>query len=98
LAQLFDCHFFNSSAKKAIWATMHLKFQRETAMTANTVVRARIDEHIKEEASIVPAKPLPFEALVPNAVTIAAVKQARIGGLKSFDSVATLMADLNSDN
>lgn len=85
-------------------------------MTANAVVRARIDEHIKEEASVVLAamgltvsdafrilltrvahdKALPFEPLVPNAVTIAAMKEARKGGLKSFNSVAALMADLNA--
>lgn len=87
-------------------------------MTANAVVRARIDEHIKEEASVVLAamgltvsdafrilltrvahdKALPFEPLVPNAVTIAAMKEARKGGLKSFNSVAALMADLNADD
>ncbi len=87
-------------------------------MTANAVVRARIDEHIKEEASVVLAamgltvsdafrilltrvahdKTLPFEPLVPNAVTIAAMKEARKGGLKSFNSVAALMADLNADD
>lgn len=85
-------------------------------MSANAVVRARINEHIKEEASVVLAamgltvsdafrilltriahdKALPFEPLVPNAVTIAAMKDARAGGLKSFNSVAALMADLNA--
>ena len=68
-------------------------------MSANAVVRARIDEHIKEEATIVLAamgltvsdafrimltriaheKALPFEPLVPNAVTIAARQEARRG-------------------
>ncbi len=87
-------------------------------MTTNAVVRARIDEHIKEEASVVLAamgltvsdafrilltrvahdKALPFEPLVPNAVTIAAMKEARKGGLKSFNSVAALLADLNADD
>ena len=87
-------------------------------MSSNSVVRARIDEHIKEEASVVLAamgltvsdafrilltriahdKALPFEPLVPNAVTIAAMKEARKGGLKSVGSVAELMADLNADD
>lgn len=68
-------------------------------MASNTVVRARIDEHIKEEASIVLAamgltvsdafrimmtriareKALPFEPLIPNDVTIQAMKDARSG-------------------
>jgi len=68
-------------------------------MASNTVVRARIDEHIKEEATVVLAamgltvsdafrimltriareKALPFEPLVPNEVTIKAMKDARRG-------------------
>ena len=84
----------------------------------NTVVRVRIDEHLKEEAAAVLAtigltvsdafrlmmvriateKALPFEPLVPNATTIAAMKEARRGGLASFSSVKDLMADLNEDD
>jgi DNA-damage-inducible protein J len=87
-------------------------------MTSNAVVRARIDEQIKEEASVVLAamgltlsdafrimltriareKALPFEPLVPNKATIAAMKEARSGKLASFDSVEALMADLNAKN
>jgi DNA-damage-inducible protein J len=87
-------------------------------MTANAVVRARIDEQIKEEAATVLAalgltpssafrimmtriakeKALPFDALIPNEETIAAMKEARKGKLKSFNSVDGLMADLNADD
>ena len=88
-------------------------------MATNTVVRARIDEHIKEEASVVLAtmgltvsdafrimltrvaheKALPFEPLVPNAVTIQAMKETRRRvKTKSFNSVYALMADLNADD
>lgn len=88
-------------------------------MASNTVVRARIDEHIKEEASVVLAamgltvsdafrimltriareKALPFEPLVPNDVTIQAMKDARSGAnMKSFKNVDGLMADLNADD
>lgn len=82
----------------------------------NAVVRARIDERIKDEATVVLAamgltisdafrilltriareKALPFEPLVPNAETIAAMKEARGGNLPSFSSVDELMADLNA--
>ena len=85
-------------------------------MPANAVVRARIDEQIKEEATAVLAamgltvsdafrimltrvareKALPFEPLVPNAETVAAMKEARRGNLPSFSSVENLMADLNA--
>ncbi|MCL2830606.1 MAG: type II toxin-antitoxin system RelB/DinJ family antitoxin [Betaproteobacteria bacterium] len=87
-------------------------------MSANTVVRARINEQIKEEASSVLAamgltvsdafrilltrvaheKALPFEPLVPNETTIAAMREARAGKLDSFDSVEALMADLHAED
>ena len=85
-------------------------------MTTRVVVRARIDKHIKEEASVVLSsmgltasdafrimlsriareKALPFEPLIPNAETIAAMKEARAGGLPSFDSPEALLAGLNA--
>ena len=87
-------------------------------MATNAVVRARIDAHIKEEATAVLAamgltvsdafrilltrvaheKALPFEPLVPNETTIAAMREARAGGLKRVDSVEALMADLHAEN
>ena len=87
-------------------------------MSANAVVRARVNESIKQEASIVleamgltvsdafrimltrvaNEKALPFEPLAPNAKTIAAMKEARAGKLKSFNSIDALMADLNADD
>jgi DNA-damage-inducible protein J len=87
-------------------------------MAANAVVRARIDEQTKAEASAVLAtigltvsdafrlmltrvareKALPFDPLIPNDETIAAMREAREGKLKSFDSIDALMADLNAEN
>jgi len=84
-------------------------------MTANAVVRARISEGIKEEATAVltamgltpsdafrimmtkvaKEKALPFDPLIPNEETIAVIKEARKGKLKSFTSINDLMADLN---
>ena len=43
-------------------------------------------------------KALPFAPLIPNEETIAAMKEARKGKLKSFASVDDLMADLNADD
>ncbi len=43
-------------------------------------------------------KALPFEPLVPNAATIAAIADARAGGLPRFDSVEALMDDLDADD
>ena len=87
-------------------------------MSENAVVRARIDLHVKEEASSVLAamgltvsdafrllltriareKKLPFEPLTPNETTIAAMREARAGNLRSFDSVEALMADLHAED
>jgi DNA-damage-inducible protein J len=41
-------------------------------------------------------KALPFEVRVPNATTAAAMREARKGGLASFNSVPDLMTDLNA--
>ena len=43
-------------------------------------------------------KALPFEPLIPNAKTIEAMKEARAGKGKSFDTVEALMADLDADD
>lgn len=87
-------------------------------VTANIVVRARIDKHVKEEASIVLAtmgltvsdafrllltriakeKALPFEPLIPNAETIAAMRAARLDKVKSAKDLRALMEDLNADD
>lgn len=86
-------------------------------MSANAVVRARIDEHIKEEASAVLAamgltvsdafrilltrvareKALPFDPWVPNAETIAAMKEARHGNLETV-TLNDLQSVLDADD
>ncbi len=43
-------------------------------------------------------KALPFDLKVPNALTVAAMKEARAGGLSSFKNVSELMADLNAED
>ena len=40
-------------------------------------------------------KALPFAPLVPNAETIAAMKEARAGNLARFDDVESLLGDLH---
>lgn len=87
-------------------------------MTENSVVRARIDARIKEEAAAVLAamgltvsdafrlmmvriateKSLPFEPLIPNAETIAAMKEARAGQLPRARSIEEMMTALHADD
>ena len=43
-------------------------------------------------------KKLPFEPLIPNATTVAAMKEARRGGLKSHKNTAALLAALHDEN
>jgi DNA-damage-inducible protein J len=43
-------------------------------------------------------KKLPFEPLTPNETTIAAMREARAGNLRSFNSVEALMADLHAED
>lgn len=43
-------------------------------------------------------KKLPFEPLIPNAETAAALKEARAGKGKKFKTVEALMADLHADD
>jgi len=87
-------------------------------MRENAVVRARINERIKQEASAVLEamgltvsdafrllmvrvardKALPFEPLVPNDKTIAAIKAARRGELIKVDRADSLIKKLNADD
>ena len=43
-------------------------------------------------------KALPFEVMVPNAETVAAMQAARQGEGRKFNSVHDLMKDLNADD
>ena len=43
-------------------------------------------------------KALPFESLIPNAKTIAAIKEARRGGLKGYPNSKALLKSLNADD
>ena len=87
-------------------------------MSENAVVRARINEHIKQEASVVLGamgltvsdafrmlltrvakdKVLPFEPLMPNKETIAAMRAARDGELITVGKIENLLDSLNEDN
>jgi DNA-damage-inducible protein J len=43
-------------------------------------------------------KALPFEVKVPNATTVAAMREARKENLPSFNNVSELLADLNAED
>lgn len=63
----------------------------EMGLTVSDAVRLMLTRVARERA-------LPFDPLIPNPETIEAMKEARRGQLRSFDSVDELMADLDADD
>ena len=60
-------------------------------LTVSDAVRLLLTKVAREKA-------LPFAPLVPNAVTIEAMKEARQGNLPQFASVEALLDDLHADD
>ena len=60
-------------------------------LTLSDAVRLLLTRVAREKA-------LPFAPLIPNTVTIEAMKEARKGGLSRFDSVDSLMDDLRAQD
>ena len=58
-------------------------------LTVSDAVRLLLTKIAHEHA-------LPFDPLIPNAKTIAAMREARRGNLPSFTTVDELMSDLNA--
>lgn len=59
-------------------------------LTVSDAVRMLLTRIAREQA-------FPLELMTPNPATIAALKEARAGGLRKFGSVGDLMADLNDE-
>lgn len=60
-------------------------------LTVSDAVRLLLTKIAREKA-------LPFEPLIPNDATIAAMKEAREGKGQRFATVHDLMADLHADD
>jgi len=60
-------------------------------LTVSDAVRLLLTRVAREKA-------LPFAPLVPNAATIAAMKEARAGNLPRFNDVQGLLNDLHADD
>ena len=60
-------------------------------LTISDAVRLLLTRVAREKA-------LPFAPLVPNAATIAAMKEARAGNLPQFEDVQSLLDDLHADD
>ena len=59
-------------------------------LTVSDAVRLLLTRVAREKA-------LPFAPLVPNAETIAAMREARAGKLPQFENVESLLGDLHSE-
>jgi DNA-damage-inducible protein J len=59
-------------------------------LTVSDAVRMMLTRVAAEQA-------MPFEVHVPNAKTVAAMREARAGNLESFDSIEALMVGLNAE-
>jgi DNA-damage-inducible protein J len=60
-------------------------------LTVSDAVRMLLTRVAREKA-------LPVELMTPNPATIAALKEARAGGLRKIGSVSDLMADLKDED
>lgn len=60
-------------------------------LTLSDAVRLMLTRVAREHA-------LPFDPLIPNAETVIAMKEARRGGLSSFETVDDLMAELDAED
>lgn len=63
---------------------------RAMGLTVSDAVRMMLVRVAREKA-------LPFEPLLPNETTVAAMREARSGNLPGFASVGALMADLDAE-
>jgi DNA-damage-inducible protein J len=60
-------------------------------LTVSDAVRLMLTRVAREHA-------LPFDPLIPNATTVAAMKEARAGGLPCADSIQELKNALDADD
>ncbi|MHB8404679.1 MAG: type II toxin-antitoxin system RelB/DinJ family antitoxin [Gammaproteobacteria bacterium] len=85
-------------ANTVVRARIDAETKEEAAVVLETMGLTVSDAFRLMLMRIAHEKALPFEPLVPNAKTIAAMKQARRGKLRTAKSVKALMTDLDADN
>ena len=66
-------------------------------MTVSDAVRHML-KRVARDKALPFDPPHPMDDFEPGPITRAAMEEARRGGLKRFDSVEALMADLNADD
>jgi len=83
--QLIQAHIDSAITEKAS------ALLADMGLTVSDALRLLLIKVAEEEK-------LPFDTLVPNATTLAAIEEARGGSLPRFTSVQALMDSLNAHN
>lgn len=71
--------------------TQAAKVLGDLGLTVSDAVRLLLTRVARDKA-------LPLELLTPNAATVAAMREARVGSLKTFDNVEALMDELHAED
>jgi DNA-damage-inducible protein J len=85
-------------ANDIVRARIDAKIKREAAAVLAGIGLSVSDAFRLMMVRIAKEKALPFQPLVPNAETVAAMEEARRGGLKRHSSAKTLLKSLNADD
>ena len=85
-------------ANDVVRARVNSEVKQEAAAILASIGLTPSDAYRMLLARIVEERALPFEPLVPNETTIAAIREARSAAVPRFDSVEDLMSDLNADD
>ncbi|MCX6432118.1 MAG: type II toxin-antitoxin system RelB/DinJ family antitoxin [Actinobacteria bacterium] len=85
-------------ANDVVRARVNSEVKHEAAAILASIGLTPSDAYRMLLARIVEERALPFEPLVPNETTIAAIREARSADLPRFASVEDLMSDLNADD
>lgn len=85
-------------ANDVVRARIDAKTKAEAAAVLATIGLTVSDAFRLLMIRVAQDKAMPFEPLIPNAKTIAAMEESMRGEGKSFSSIADLMADLNADD
>ncbi|AEH63565.1 type II toxin-antitoxin system RelB/DinJ family antitoxin [Zymomonas mobilis] len=86
------------AANQLVQARINGQIKQEAAVILESIGLTVSDAVRMMLTKVVQEKALPFDPLTPNKKTLAAMKDARAGKMKKFDSVQSLMDDLHADD
>ena len=84
------------SASHVVRANVDPEIKREASAVLEAMGLSLSDAYRLLLGRIAREKALPFEVFAPNAETVAAMEEARRGGLKSYPRLEALVSDLDA--